>query len=65
MENDFDSKAYNGKKNRIEFWKFHVNSWLTKKSVFFISFEKLRYSYKKSVIRLGKYLNLCPNKPRV
>ncbi len=63
MENNFDSTTYDGEKNRIEFWKFHVNSWLAKKDVLFISFVELRYNYNKTVSKLGDYLNLTPRQP--
>jgi len=60
MENDFDGGTYDGRADRVEFWKSHVESWLTERSVFPISFEQLKQDYPAAIRRLGRILGLEP-----
>jgi hypothetical protein len=56
MENDFDADTYEGSMNRVEYWQYHVNGWLSKPDVFFVSFEKLKEDYKDTILEIADYL---------
>jgi hypothetical protein len=56
MENNFDNETYTGKKNRIEFWSFHVNSWLIKKNIMLISFDELTNNYSGVLKKVSEFV---------
>lgn len=60
MENNFDFGSYEGILNRVEYWKFHVESWLKNKAIMHVSFEDYKNAYEKTIIRTAKYLDLNP-----
>jgi hypothetical protein len=57
MKNNFDNDSYTGKMNRIEYWKYHVNSWIKKNSILTISFEELLGEYEKVIKKIGIYID--------
>jgi hypothetical protein len=57
MKNNFDSDTYKGDLNRVEYWKFHINSWIDKKDILFLSFEELVNEYSGAVFKIAEYIN--------
>lgn len=58
MENDFGVNFGSMKINLVEFWKFHVESWLDQKGILAVSFEQLRNDYPGTMSIIGKYLEV-------
>jgi len=57
MKNNFDSDTYQGDLNRVEYWKFHINSWVDRKDILFLSFEKIVNGYSSAVFKIAEYIN--------
>lgn len=47
--NFYDTDEYDGELNRLEYWAFHVKSWLSKDYVIPVKFEELRSSYEQTI----------------
>lgn len=53
--NFYDTSEYNGELSKLEYWAFHVSSWLSKENVLPIRFDELRSSYNESIQKIFKY----------
>ncbi len=61
MDNEFDHWTYDGTLNRVEYWAFHVNGWLSRQDVFFTTFERITSHYEKWIQEIAQYLDEpCP-----
>jgi hypothetical protein len=58
MENNFDLNSYEGSLNRVEYWKYHVESWLKNQEIMHVSFEDYKNNYENTINRTAKYLEL-------
>lgn len=47
--NKYDTEDYIGELTRLEYWAFHVKSWLSKEYVTPVKFEDLRSSYESTI----------------
>jgi len=61
MDNEFEEYSYDGKKNRIEFWKYHVEGWLNNPKILYLSFERLKLKNYEEVQRIGNFIEIEPN----
>lgn len=48
-ENKYDIEDYEGPLNRLDYWAFHIKSWLSKDYVIPVKFEDLRSSYEETI----------------
>ena len=48
-----------GKLNRIEYWKYHVESWIDRDNIIVVPYESLHSSYTETLNHLEKYLCLA------
>ena len=54
MKNGFDFKF---DMNRIEFWKYHIDSWKNEKDVLFINFSDLKNNYQETLQKIAFHIN--------
>ncbi|MEN8154846.1 MAG: sulfotransferase domain-containing protein [Acidobacteriota bacterium] len=45
-------------RNRIEFYKYHIDSWMLKKNIYTLNYESLHLSYLDSLKSISEYLGL-------
>ena len=57
QKNTYHSFTYSESMTIVEYWIYHINSWINK-NVLFISFEEILYDYKKSLYKIRNYTNL-------
>lgn len=56
MPNSFDHGTYEGEMNRVQYWAFHIESWLNKKGCLMISFDDLHSSYVATLRRIAEFI---------
>lgn len=62
MENRFECDTYDAIKNRMEFWAFHVNSWMNSdKEILFLSYEEIKTDYFYVLKKVSSFLNIPVN----
>lgn len=54
--NDFDQATYEGEKNRVEYWAFHVRSWVKKPDCLLLSFEDIRNNLESAMNRVSHFI---------
>lgn len=59
MENNFDFRSYEGTLNRVEYWKFHVESWLNNKYVLHLCFEDYKRDFKGTINKIADFIELA------
>lgn len=64
MTNKFDEDSYNGELNRVEYWQFHVRSWLDRKNVLFLSFNDFFGNLHNTLTKISRFIEL-PFNPQV
>ena len=57
MSNDVDVGTCSEKFDRIDFWKFHVESWLEQNSILLISYEQLITAFNQTLRKISDFLN--------
>lgn len=60
MENNFDFSSYEGTLNRVEYWKYHVESWISNDQIMHVSFEDYQTDFDNTILRTAKHLELDP-----
>jgi len=61
MTNKFSCCSMVNSLNRIEYWKYHVESWIESPGIFPISFEMLKNDYNETIERIGEFLGIKSN----
>ncbi|CAN2045681.1 O-methyltransferase [Candidatus Magnetomoraceae bacterium gMMP-13] len=56
MPNDFNEDTYEGELNRVEYWQFHVRSWLEKKDILFLSFDDFHKDLHNTLIKISRFI---------
>lgn len=56
MANEFDNETYEGELDRIQYWNYHVCSWLNRPRILNISYEEMINSYLDVVGKIAKHL---------
>ncbi len=62
MENNFDFRSYEGKLNRVEYWKFHVESWLDNKDILHLCFEDYKNDFEGTINKISDFIEIAPPK---
>lgn len=61
MENKFDCKGYSGVMNRVEYWKYHVDSWRNDTNCLLLSFDEMRFEYHSTLEKISKFIEVPVN----
>ena len=63
-KNNFDRLTYDGDKNRVEYWAYHIDSWLgsNKLHCLFLSFEEFQQDYTATLKKISEFIQLPLNK---
>jgi hypothetical protein len=61
--NPYDTESYGGEMNRIEYWAYHVNSWVEEKKFdkLIVSFDQWRTDFDDTIAKVASFLELDPN----
>lgn len=57
MTNNFDKDTYQSNFNRIEYWAFHVRSWLECDNCLFVSFDDFQDNYLKTLNKISEFID--------
>jgi hypothetical protein len=57
--NSFDTYSYVGEMRRLEYWVYHVRSWMDKKDVLFVSYDDLQENYVMTLQAISAFIG-CP-----
>jgi hypothetical protein len=55
--NDFDQTTYQGDKNRVAYWAFHVNSWIEWPNCLLLSFEDIRNDIEAALNKVSHFID--------
>ena len=62
MENPYDKDTYNQPMNRVEYWAFHVNSWIdqNKFDCLFIGYDDWKKDFNQTISKVSDFLEVPP-----
>ncbi|KAB2867990.1 MAG: sulfotransferase domain-containing protein [Bacteroidales bacterium] len=61
MKNDLDDDTFSKNLNRVEYWYYHLNGWLQKNNILFLSYEQILKDYYGCFLKIREYLAINPN----
>ena len=64
-KNNFDSSTYEGHFNRVEYWAFHVNSWISRGNYLLVSFGELQTEYYATLQKISEFIDEPLNKQSI
>ena len=62
-ENNFDRETYDGALNRVQYWVFHLNSWISNENCLKISFDDLEKRYRATLQKVSEFIDEPLNRP--
>ncbi len=62
MKNNFDFSTYAGTLNRVEYWKYHVESWLNNNDVLHLCFEDYKSDFEGTINKIANFIEVSPPK---
>jgi hypothetical protein len=63
MKNPYDKDTYDQPMNRIEYWSFHVNSWIdqTTFDCLFVAYDDWKTEFNQTIHKVAEFLEVPPN----
>ena len=62
MENPYEPNTYPQPMNRIEYWSWHVNSWLEQETFdcLFVSYDGWKKDFEQTIAKVAQFLEISP-----
>lgn len=54
--NSFDVPTYQNEMDRVEYWRFHINSWIKKENILVVSYDDLQNEYAASLQKIAAFI---------